>query len=73
MGFIAFDIPLLLDYGINLSERRSREHIKPRHGGGETIVENLAWSCFGCNAHKHTKTQAIDPETGEPFFLQFLR
>jgi hypothetical protein len=41
------------------------EHIKPRQAGGETILENLAWSCFGCNGHKHTKTQAIDPETGE--------
>jgi hypothetical protein len=41
------------------------EHIKPRQAGGETILENLAWSCFGCNSYKHTKTQAIDPETGE--------
>jgi hypothetical protein len=41
------------------------EHIQPRQAGGETILENLAWSCFGCNGHKHTKTQAVDPETGE--------
>jgi hypothetical protein len=40
------------------------EHIKPRQAGGETILENLAWSCFGCNSHKHTKVAAIDPETG---------
>jgi hypothetical protein len=41
------------------------EHIKPRQAGGETTLENLAWSCFGCNGHKHTKTQATDPETGK--------
>jgi hypothetical protein len=41
------------------------EHIKPRQAGGETVLDNLAWSCSGCNGHKYTKTQAIDPETGE--------
>jgi HNH endonuclease len=40
------------------------EHIKPRQAGGETVLGNLAWSCFGCNGHKHTKMQSIDPETG---------
>jgi hypothetical protein len=39
------------------------EHIKPKQAGGETVLENLAWSCFGCNSHKHTKTFAINPET----------
>ncbi len=29
--------------------------------GGETDLENLALACGGCNGHKHTKTQAIDP------------
>jgi 5-methylcytosine-specific restriction endonuclease McrA len=28
------------------------EHIKPRQAGGETVLENLAWSCSGCNGHK---------------------
>ena len=42
------------------------EHIKPRDAGGETILENLAWSCPWCNAHKYTKTQACDPHTGRP-------
>ncbi len=45
------------------------EHVKPRQVGGETVLENLAWSCFGCNGHKHTKTQATDPETGEKIAL----
>ena len=35
------------------------DHIKPRKVGGETTLENLAWSCFGCNAYKHTKTEGI--------------
>ncbi|MBD2329272.1 HNH endonuclease signature motif containing protein [Alkalinema sp. FACHB-956] len=37
------------------------EHILPIAEGGETDLENLALSCGGCNGHKHTKTQAIDP------------
>jgi len=41
------------------------EHITPRDAGGETVLDNLAWSCFGCNAHKHTATHAVDPETSE--------
>ena len=40
------------------------EHIKPRQAGGENVLDNLAWSCFGCNGHKHAKTQSIDPKTG---------
>jgi len=45
------------------------DHIKPRKVGGETILENLAWSCFGCNAYKHTKTEGIDPETKQKISL----
>jgi hypothetical protein len=45
------------------------DHIKPRKVGGETILENLAWSCFGCNAYKHTKTEGIDPETSQKVSL----
>jgi 5-methylcytosine-specific restriction endonuclease McrA len=45
------------------------DHIKPRKVGGETILENLAWSCFGCNAYKHTKTESIDPETNHNISL----
>lgn len=37
------------------------EHIFPRTLGGETIEENLAFACLGCNSHKATKTKAIDP------------
>lgn len=40
------------------------EHIIPRYAGGETVLDNLALACFGCNGHKHTKTTALDPESG---------
>lgn len=40
------------------------EHIRPRSAGGETTLDNLAWSCFGCNAHKHAAVEAADSQTG---------
>ena len=39
------------------------EHIIPLYAGGNTTLDNLALSCFGCNSHKYTKTSAIDQET----------
>jgi hypothetical protein len=44
-------------------DRFTVDHIKPRQAGGLTTLENLAWSCYGCNSRKHTKTYTIDPET----------
>ncbi|MBI3914939.1 MAG: HNH endonuclease [Chloroflexi bacterium] len=41
------------------------DHILPRDAGGTTTLENLAWACFGCNAHKHTQTHALDSQTNE--------
>ncbi len=43
----------------------SIEHIVPRSKGGTNRDTNLAFSCQGCNGHKHTATQAIDPVNGE--------
>jgi hypothetical protein len=43
----------------------SIEHIVPRSKGGSDSSENLAFSCQGCNGHKHTATQAVDPINGE--------
>jgi hypothetical protein len=37
------------------------EHIVPIAAGGETTLDNLALACGGCNGHKHTKIQALDP------------
>ncbi|QLE59685.1 HNH endonuclease [Nostoc sp. TCL26-01] len=45
------------------------EHIKPRQAGGKTSAENLAWSCFGCNGRKYTKTSHCDPETQQEVAL----
>ena len=39
----------------------SVEHIIPRSRGGETVLENLAFACQGCNNYKYTKTKARDP------------
>ncbi len=39
------------------------EHIIPLAKQGLTSLENLAFSCGGCNAHKKDKTEALDPLT----------
>jgi len=39
----------------------SIEHIIPRSAGGETVLDNLALSCQGCNNHKYNKTEGRDP------------
>jgi len=41
------------------------EHIIPRRAGGQTVLDNLALSCLGCNGHKYAKMHARDPETGQ--------
>lgn len=40
------------------------EHIIPRFKMGSDELDNLAYSCLGCNAYKHTKISFVDPETG---------
>jgi hypothetical protein len=42
----------------------SAEHVVPRSRGGATSLENLAWSCQGCNAHKYSKLEGWDAATG---------
>jgi hypothetical protein len=41
------------------------EHIQPRAGGGSNESDNLAYSCQECNNRKFTRTEALDPITGE--------
>jgi 5-methylcytosine-specific restriction endonuclease McrA len=41
----------------------SIEHIIPSSRGGLDSLDNLALSCPGCNGHKATKLDGIDPET----------
>ena len=45
------------------------EHIQPHEAGGETTLDNLAWACPWCNAHKYTKTYAPDSQTGRVVLL----
>ena len=43
----------------------SIEHIVPRARGGTSQLDNLAFSCQGCNNRKYTSTEAIDPVSGQ--------
>jgi hypothetical protein len=43
----------------------SVEHIAPRSAGGRDHLENLAFSCQGCNNRKYNATDALDPVTGQ--------
>ena len=40
------------------------EHIIPKSKGGTDDLENLAFSCYGCNGHKYNKTKSTDIVTG---------
>jgi HNH endonuclease len=37
------------------------EHIMPVSRGGTSELDNLAFSCSGCNGHKYNRTEASDP------------
>ncbi len=50
-------------------QRHELDHILPRHLGGVTMVENLCLACSSCNSHKHIRTAATDPETGNTVSL----
>jgi hypothetical protein len=43
----------------------SVEHIIPLSRGGASVSANLALSCQGCNNHKSTKIEALDPLSGD--------
>jgi hypothetical protein len=47
------------------TEAFSVEHIQPEAFGGETVENNLALACQGCNNSKFTKTAALDPVSGQ--------
>ena len=44
----------------------SVDHIVPKTTGGDDDVTNLAFACQGCNNHKFSATEAVDPHTGQP-------
>ncbi len=39
------------------------EHILPEARGGTDAMDNLAFSCSGCNTYKQTVVSAVDPVT----------
>ncbi|MBC7529139.1 MAG: HNH endonuclease [Chthonomonadaceae bacterium] len=43
----------------------SVEHILPRAEGGKDTLDNLAYSCQGCNNAKHIAIRGLDPVTGQ--------
>ncbi len=45
------------------TETFSVEHTYPRSLGGGNTLDNLAWSCLGCNSFKGARINAIDPLT----------
>jgi hypothetical protein len=47
------------------TETFSVEHTYPYSLGGGNTLENLAWSCIGCNSFKGARIQAIDPLTAQ--------
>lgn len=52
----------LADY---TTESFAVEHVMPRSRGGSSELDNLAFSCSGCNGHKYNKTEATDPADGK--------
>lgn len=47
----------------------SGEHIFPVTKGGTDDLDNLAWSCLGCNYYKFTAISAFDLVTSKPALL----
>ena len=47
-----------MDYASNSFEM---EHVFPLAADGDSSLDNLALACGGCNNHKHTKVDALDP------------
>ena len=41
------------------------DHIVPRKHGGATVLDNLAYACPHCNAHKWAHTHGLDPESSQ--------
>jgi hypothetical protein len=45
------------------------DHILPRSRGGQTEVDNLAWACPHCNAHKWAHIVGVDPQSNQAVTL----
>jgi len=40
------------------------DHIIAQQHGGETVIENLTWSCLHCHKHKGSNISGLDPFSG---------
>src|SRR5688500_12696657 len=45
------------------------EHIIAVSHGGQTLENNLVYTCSRCNLYKGVNIAAADPDTGDPTFL----
>lgn len=45
------------------------DHVIAEKHNGQTILENLSYSCFDCNNAKGSDLASIDPQTGNPTFI----
>jgi len=45
------------------------EHVIPTSRNGDTIAENLALACQGCNNYKYNKVEGLDPIAAQPVAL----
>src|SRR5713101_3952648 len=45
------------------------EHILPKSRGGSSDLDNLAWSCPGCNLRKSDRIEVTDAESKAPIPL----
>ena len=52
-----------------LEEQFHIEHIRARHHGGPTTLENLALSCARCNNHKGPNLAGVDPQDSQAVLL----
>lgn len=45
------------------------DHVIAEQHGGQTVLSNLAWSCFADNHHKGPNLAGVDPHTGRKSWL----
>ena len=45
------------------------DHIFPKSKGGEAKLDNLAFSCQGCNSYKYNKTSGVDLLSGNDVLI----
>lgn len=49
----------------NSGQRMVPDHIMPESKGGERTFGNLCFACRRCNEYKSSRTDAVDPLTGQ--------